>query len=109
MQSEHEHNRVEFEDRTLCNEAKRDVLMGPALGDPVGHERDDCQCSGDGSAFEVFRLSGLILGQNGHSHVKPSQTGQTAENKECEEQVIERCTDTKRESCSGGSEAEGDL
>lgn len=41
MKREHEHNRVELKDGTLRNEAEGNVLVGPALGNPVGHEGDD--------------------------------------------------------------------
>lgn len=51
----------------------------------------------------------MVLGQHGYSHVEPSEAGQTAENEECEEDVIKRGPDTKSECSSGGSETEGDL
>ena len=41
MQNEHQDNGVEFEDGTLCDKSKRNVLVRPALRDPVGHNRGD--------------------------------------------------------------------
>lgn len=41
MQNKHQNDGVELEDSTFCEQAQRDVLMGPALRDPVGHECGD--------------------------------------------------------------------
>lgn len=109
MQNEHQDHRVEFEDRTFCDKTKRDVLVRPALRDPVGHKGSDGQSGRNGCAFKVLGFASLVLGQYGYSHVEPSKAGQTAENEECEEDVIKRGPDTKSECSSGGSETEGDL
>lgn len=41
MQDKHEHNGVELEDRAFSEQTKRDVIVCPALGYPVGHEGGD--------------------------------------------------------------------
>ena len=109
MQNEHQNHGVEFEDGTFCDKTKRDVLVCPALRDPVGHKGSDWQSGRNRCAFEVLGFASLVLGKHGYSHVEPSEAGQTAENEECEEDVIKRGPDTKSECGSGGSETEGDL
>lgn len=41
MQNKHENHRVELEDCTFREETKRDISVGPALGNPIGHESND--------------------------------------------------------------------
>lgn len=41
MQNEHQDHGVEFKDGTFCDKTKRDVLVCPALRDPVGHKGSD--------------------------------------------------------------------
>jgi hypothetical protein len=41
MQNKHENHRVELEDCTFRKETKRDISMGPALGNPIGHESNE--------------------------------------------------------------------
>ena len=41
MQNEHQDHGVEFEDGPFCDKTKRDVLVCPALRDPVGHKGSD--------------------------------------------------------------------
>lgn len=109
VQDEEQDNGMELENSTLSKNAKGNVLMSPALGDPVGHKGGNRQGSGDGSAFEVFRLSSLVLGQNCHSNVEPSQAGQAAEDEKGQEDVVKRGTNTHGECGGGGRKAEGDL
>lgn len=54
MQNKHQNDRVELKNGAFREETKRNVLVGPALGNPVGHERSDGQCGRDRSAFKVF-------------------------------------------------------
>lgn len=109
VQDEEKNNGVELEDSTLASDAKGNVLMCPALGHPVGHKGGNRQSCGDRGAFEVFRLSSLILRQNSDCNVEPSQAGQTTEDEEGQEDVIKRCANTKGECGRGGRKAEGDL
>lgn len=109
MQDKQQNNRVELENCALGKDAKGNVLMCPALRDPVGHERRDGKSGRDGCALKVLRLAALVLRQDGCRDVEPSQPSQPAKNKEGQEEVVERCSHPKCEYRSGGSETEGDL
>jgi hypothetical protein len=109
VQNKQQNNGVEFEDSTLREKTKRDVLVSPALRDPVGHESSDRQGGRNGCAFKVLGLAGLILREYGNSHVEPGEAGQTTKNKEGEEDMVNRGSDTKSECGRGRSEAKGNL
>lgn len=106
VQDKHQSDRVELKDRALGNQTERNVLVGPAFGDPVSHQTDNTQSSRDRGALEVFGLSALILRENSDRDVESSQAGKAAENEESEENVIDRGADTEREGSSSGGEAE---
>lgn len=100
---------MKLENGALGNNTEGNVLVSPALGNPVGHNGRDGESSRNGCALKVLRLAALVLWQYSNRDVEPSQTGQAAENKEGEEKVVERCSDSERECGSGGSEAERNL
>jgi len=68
--------------------------VSPTLVDPVGHETDNTERSRNRGTLEVFGFSALILRENSNSYVETGQTGQTTEDKESQENVIERCANT---------------
>jgi hypothetical protein len=109
VQDKHQSDRMELEDRTLSNQTERNVLVSPAFGNPVRHKTDNSQSSWDRGTLEVFGLSAFILRENSDRDVEPSKAGETAENKESEENVIDRGADTERKGSSSGGEAEGNL
>lgn len=79
---------MKLEDCTLGDNAKGDVLVSPALGNPVGHEGSDGKSSWNGCALKVLRLAALVFRQNSHRDIEPSQTGQAAQNKEGQEEMV---------------------
>jgi hypothetical protein len=109
VQDEQKDNGVELENGTLGNDTKGNVLMSPALGHPVSHKRRNRQSCGDRGAFEVLRLSSLVLGQNSHCNVETSQAGKAAEDEEGQEEVVKRGANTNGECGGGRRKPEGNL
>lgn len=109
VQGKHENNRVALKDGALGKKTKGNVLMGPVLRYPVGHERHDSQSSWDGCALEVLRFPALILWEDSHSDIEPSQASQPTEDEEGQEEMVDACPNTQREGGSGGSKTEGNL
>lgn len=109
VQDEQQDNRVELENGILANDTKGNVLVSPALGNPVSHKGGNRQSCGDRGAFEVLRLSSLVLGQNSHCNVEPSQAGQAAEDEEGQEEVVKRGANTNGECGGSGRKTEGNL
>lgn len=105
MQDEHQNNWVELKDGALGENTEGNILVSPALGNPIGHNGRDGQSRRNGCALKVLGLAALVLWQYSNRDVKPSQTGQAAEHKEGEEKVVKRCPNSERECGSGGSEA----
>ena len=95
MQNKHQDDRVELENSAFGEQTKRNIFVRPALRNPVSHERGDGQSGRDGSAFEVFRFTALVLGQYSHSHIEPGKTGETAENEESQEDVVKGGANTQ--------------
>ena len=54
MQNKHQNDGVELENGVFREETKRNVFVGPALGNPVCHESSDGECRRDRGAFKVF-------------------------------------------------------
>lgn len=109
VQNKHQSDRVEFEDSALSDETERNVVMSPALGYPVGHETGNAQSGRDRCALKVLRLAALILRENSNCDVEASQAGQTAENEESQENMVERGANTERKGSGSGGEAERNL
>lgn len=109
MQDEHQDSRVKLENGAFSNDTEGNVLVSPALGNPVGHDRCDGEGSRNRCALEVLRLAALVLWQYRSRDVEPSQACQAAENKEGEENVVERRPHPERKCGSGRGEAERDL
>lgn len=72
MQDEHQNDRMELENGALSNNTEGDVLVSPALGDPVGHNGRDGECSRNGRALKVLRFAALVLRQDSNCDVEPS-------------------------------------
>lgn len=109
VQDEHQDHRVEFKNGAFCKKTQGNVLVSPALRYPVRHERGNSQSRRDGRAFKVLGFAAAVLGYHGNCDVEASQTGQTAENKKCQEEMVERGADAECECCRGGGKAKGNL
>jgi hypothetical protein len=85
------------------------LLMNPTSRDPEGHCRSDGEGCWNRSALEVLGLSSGILWQMGHGDVESGETGKTAEDEDCENDLVNVGTDSERESSNCRSHAKRNL
>ena len=97
---------MELQGRTLQPQAQRNLCQRPALVHPECHSLHENQGHGNRRALEVLRLARRILGDHGDSNVEARETSKTAENEECEQEVVDRCAETETEGGGGGTNTE---
>jgi hypothetical protein len=97
MQHKHAHHRMELEYRTLKPHTHGYLRQRPPFANPKRHGANLCQGHGDGRAFEVIALPGLVFGDHGDGDVEAREAGQAAEHEESEEQVVDGCAEAEGE------------
>lgn len=103
------HNRVKLERGTREPDTAGEVIVDGARGDPVGHEGVEAQRGGDRGALKVLCLARRVLGDVGRGDVEAGEARQAAEDKEGEEDVVERGAQANGEGDDRRGEAKGDL
>lgn len=109
MNHKHHHNGVYLQHRALEPHAQRHSLVNPPGIYPVGHDGVETEGSGNRGALKVLGLPGGILGHIGGGDVEARETGQAAEDKESEAEVVERGADANGKGDYGRGETKGDL
>lgn len=106
---EDESGGVELEYRTFGNDTERNLIVDPALADPVGDQGDDAQGGGSRETFKVFGLAVGILGYTVGGNVEASKTEKTAEGEGGEKEVVKGSSHANCDRCDGRGDTEGDL
>lgn len=102
-------HRVKLQRRPRQQRTQRQLPMHPALGYPVGHQPRNRQRSRDRRALKVGRFASRVFGDVGDGDVEAREAGQTAENEECEDEVVGGGAEADCEGGGGGGDAEGYL
>lgn len=97
---------MELVARALSDNPPRDVLMRPAIRDPVCHDGRDRQRRRNGRAFKVLRLPSRVLWESRDGHVESGEAGKAAEDEEREKNVVELGANSDRECGCGGGDTE---
>lgn len=103
MDHEQEDGRVKLESRALEPDTEGEVVVDPALREPVGHDGIHTERSGDGCSLKVLALASLILGQDGDSDVEASKASEAAQNEEGETSGIGEGAEAKSKGDHSGS------
>lgn len=103
MNHEQEDGRVKLESRALEPDTEGEVVVDPALREPVGHDGIHTERSGDGCSLKVLALASLILGQDGDSDVETSKASEAAQNEEGKTSGIGEGAEAKSEGDHSGS------
>lgn len=106
MDQEQDDDGVELKCGALKPHAEWDLVQDPSLRDPVCHQCVRTQARGNGGSLEIAGLAGGIVGDVGGCHVESCQTGQAAQHKDGQEDVVESRAQTDRESHAGGCKTE---
>lgn len=109
MGNEDESGGVELKYRTFGNDTERNLVVDPALADPVGDQGDNAQRGGSWETFEVFGLAVGILGYAVGGDIEASKTEKTAESEGGEKEVVKGSSHANCDRCDGRGDTEGDL
>lgn len=109
MGHEDESSGVELEYRAFGHDTEGNLVVNPALADPVGDQGDDAQRGGSGKAFKVFGLAVGILGYAVGGNVEAGKTEKTAKGEGGEKEVVKGSSHANCNRCDGRGDTEGDL
>lgn len=108
---DHEQNdgRMELKSRALEPGAERQVVMDPALREPVPHDGIHAKRGRDGGSLKILALARGVLGQDSDGHVEARKTGETAQNEKGEADRVGNSTEAKSKGHHSWGDTEGDL